>query len=222
VALDDYTRPEFERSALLTIDLQRDVLDGGPLEIPGTTAILPRVAALGRAFRGAGRPIVHMVRLYQGDGHDADLSRRARIQTGGQLLLAGSPGAELAPGIADLGMDGLDTVRLLEGVPQQIGPDEVAIYKPRWGAFFRTPLAEHLQMLGVSTLVVAGANFPNCPRTSVYEASERDYRLVVVADGISGLYARGCAELEGIGVAILTSAEIVGSLEAVSGRTPSG
>ncbi len=221
MVLDAYTSPEFERSALLTVDLQRDVLDGGPLGVPGTTAIVPRVAAVVRAFRSAGRPIVHMVRLYQGDGHDVDLSRRAQIQAGERVLLAGSPGAELVPGIVDADMNGLDSVRLLEGLPQQLGPDEVAIYKPRWGAFFRTPLAEHLQMLGITTLVVAGANFPNCPRTSLYEASERDYRLVVASDGISGLYGRACDELEGIGVAIMTSEEIAGSLETASGQPPS-
>ena len=67
-------------------------------------------------------------------------------------------------------------------------------------------------MLSVSTLVFAGANFPNCPRTSIYEASERDFRLVMASDGISGLYERGIAELEGIGVAVMTSEEIAAAL----------
>lgn len=217
MALDGYTSPDFDRSALVTIDVQRDVLDGGPLEIAGTSAFLPRLGALARGFRSAGRPIVHMVRLYQSDGHDVDLSRRARFDAGRPTLLAGSPGAELAPGIAEAGTDALDTVRLLEGLPQQLGPDEVVIFKPRWGAFFRTSLAEHLEMLGVNTLAFAGANFPNCPRTSIYEASERDYRLVVASDAVSGLYQRGSVELEGIGAALMTCGEIVGALVPESG-----
>lgn len=42
----------------------------------------------------------------------------------------------------------------------------------------------------------AGCNFPNCPRTSIYEASERDFRTVLVRDAISGLYERGEHERE--------------------------
>jgi nicotinamidase-related amidase len=48
--------------------------------------------------------------------------------------------------------------------------------------------------------VFTGCNFPNCPRTSVYEASERDFRIVVLEDALSGLYPQGRKELENIGV----------------------
>src|SRR5207247_7488079 len=64
----DYTAPQFQLSALITIDTQRDVLDGQPLEVPGTSAALPKMRTLAGAFRGAGRPIVHVVRLYRRDG----------------------------------------------------------------------------------------------------------------------------------------------------------
>jgi nicotinamidase-related amidase len=77
------------------------------------------------------------------------------------------------------------------------------MYKPRWGAFFQTPLEDHLRGLGVDTLAFCGANFPNCPRTSIYEASERDFRIVVAPDAVSGIYDRGRAELEGIGVVMM-------------------
>jgi nicotinamidase-related amidase len=52
-----------------------------------------------------------------------------------------------------------------------------------------------LDGLGVNTLVFGGCNFPNCPRTSISEASERDFRLVLAEDAISGLYDRGRQEL---------------------------
>lgn len=81
------------------------------------------------------------------------------------------------------------------------------MYNPRWGAFYRTPLAEHLAGLGVDSLVVCGCNFPNCPRTTVYEASERDFRLALVTDATSGLYARGARELADIGVRLFTAQE---------------
>ena len=68
----DDLRPHFELSALVTVDVQRDVLDGGTLEVPGTSAALGHIADLACAFRSAGRPIVHVVRLYLADGSNAD------------------------------------------------------------------------------------------------------------------------------------------------------
>jgi hypothetical protein len=66
----------------------------------------------------------------------------------------------------------------------------------------------------VSTLAFTGCNFPNCPWTSIYEASERDYRLVLIEDAISGLYDRGKAEMRNIGVTVKTSRECVEALHA--------
>jgi nicotinamidase-related amidase len=97
---------------------------------------------------------------------------------------------------------------------QTLGAREVAIYKPRWGAFYRTPLQEHLCEHAVSTIVFAGCNFPNCPRTSIYEASERDFRVVVVRDAISGLYERAEKELTNIGVHLIGSNEVTSALAA--------
>lgn len=103
----DYTSPDFSSAALITIDTQRDTLDGQPFEIPGTSAILPAMAALVREFRALGKPIIHVV------------------------------------------------------------------------------------------------------RTSIYEASERDFKIIVVEDAISGLYRRGREELRGIGVEIARAEDLI-------------
>src|SRR4029453_2753005 len=105
-----------------------------------------------------------------------------------------------------------DTELLLSGAVQDVGPDEVVIYKPRWGAFYETPLEDHLREHGVSTLVFCGCNFPNCPRTSIYEASERDFRIVLAEDAISGLYDRGREELRSIGVTLMPTAALIESV----------
>jgi len=211
-----YLAPDFTSVALLTIDTQRDTLDGQPFEIPGTAAALPEMRRVAEAFRATGRPIVHVVRLYRPDGSNVDLCRRRTVAEGARLVLAGSPGAELAPGLVPPNAPGLDAQLLLAGGIQHAGPGEVVIYKPRWGAFFQTPLEAHLRALGVSTLVFAGCNFPNCPRTSIYEASERDFRLVLVEDAISGLYERGKDELRTIGVVLMRTAELVTALGAAA------
>ena len=210
--MDRFTEPHFERSALVSVDVQRDVLDGQPMEIPGTSDALPAMGWVARAFRTAGLPVVHVVRLYLADGSNADLCRRSRLQRGDRMLSAGSPGAEIADELLPNASTRLDTELLLAGGIQSVGTREVVVYKPRWGAFFRTSLEEHLRSLKVDTLVVMGCNFPNCPRTTMYEASERDFRVVCVEDALSGLYDQGRKELDHIGVIRMRAFNVAESL----------
>jgi nicotinamidase-related amidase len=208
------TDPRFDSAALVVIDTQHDVLDDGALPIAGTSAALPAISRVLEAFREADRPIVHIVRIYEQDGSNADLCRRGLLRDGAPILIRDSSGSQIAgellpePGIE------LDAGLLLSGGVQSLAAREVAIYKPRWGAFYRTPLEDHLRGHDVSTVVLAGCNFPNCPRTSIYEASERDFRVVVVRDGLSGLYARGEQELAGIGVRLMTADEVRAAIRA--------
>jgi nicotinamidase-related amidase len=209
----DYTRPDFSAAALVTIDTQAGTLGGRPLEVPGTDAILPTLGSLASAFRNVSRPIVHIVRIYRPDGRNADLCRRSALECGARMLLEGSPDCQLAPGLLPQDARPLDCARLLSGGIQKISANEVVIFKPRWGAFYKTPLEDHLKELGITTLVFGGSNFPNCPRTSIYEASERDFRIVVATDALSGLYDRGITELKNIGVHFLTVADLIDKLK---------
>jgi nicotinamidase-related amidase len=211
--------PEFDASALVIIDTQRDLLDDGALTVPGTSAALPAMRRLLDAFRAAERPIVHIVRIYEQDGSNADLCRRELLRDGAPILIRDSEGTQIAPELLPDPAAELDANLLLGGGVQHLGPGEVAIFKPRWGAFYRTPLEHHLHALEVSTIVFAGCNFPNCPRTSIYEASERDFRIVLVRDAISGLYARGEQELAGIGVRLMDASEVEASLRAPVGSS---
>jgi nicotinamidase-related amidase len=213
---DSYTEPQFDHAALITIDTQRDVLDDGAFPIAGTSAALPAIGRLTEAFRRAHRPIVHIVRLYDRDGSNAEPCRRALLASGVQVVVRDTAGSELASELLPVAGLHLDSDLLLSGGAQPLGPDEVAIFKPRWGAFYRTPLEQYLTEREVSTIVFAGANFPNCPRTSIYEASERDFRVVVVRDALSGLYERGEQELEGIGVCLMSSDAVASALGAAA------
>jgi nicotinamidase-related amidase len=215
----DYIAPDFSRAALITIDTQVDTLDGEALEIPGTSDAVPRIAALASAFRDAGLEIVHVVRLYLPDGSNVDPCRRAVVESGIEILAPGSRGTQLAPGLVDRADFELDPEELLSGRPQEVGEGEVVIYKARWGAFYETPLEAHLRDRGITTLVFCGANFPNCPRTSIYEASERDFRIVLAEDAISGLYERGSDELRGIGVQLMPVSAIVEALSRAGTRS---
>jgi nicotinamidase-related amidase len=204
----DYTRPDFGAMALITIDMQQDFLDGQPFEISGTSEILPRMQMLAAAFRRAQLPIVHMVRLYKPDGSNVDLCRRRAVEQGATMVSPGTAGAELVTPLLPGHYGELEAGLLLSGAAQPLAPKEWVMYKPRWGAFFRTPLEQHLLALGVTSLAFAGCNFPNCPRTSIYEASERDFRIVLVEDAVSGLYDRGREEMTGIGVVLMSAEQL--------------
>ncbi len=213
-----YTTPDLTNSALLTIDVQRDFSQQGALaEIPGTMEVVPRIVRLLNAYRANERPIVHIVRLYLSDGSNVDLCRRASIQSGKEIVRPGSAGAQLVQALLPADDTELNCPDLLGGAIQTIGPNEVIIYKPRWGAFFGTPLQEHLNKLQVNTVVVCGCNFPNCPRTTIYEASERDFGIVLVEDAVSGIYGQGKAELQNIGVHLWSTETLTDALSRARG-----
>lgn len=67
----------------------------------------------------------------------------------------------------------------------------------------------HLKKFNVNTLIFTGYNFPNRLRTLIYEAIERDYRIILVSDALSGLYDRGKKDMENIGVLLYNTSEIL-------------
>jgi nicotinamidase-related amidase len=208
--MNQYVRPHRDSAVLLTIDVQNDfTLPGAPAEIDGTAEAVPRMRQLVETFRSREDPVVHVVRLYEGDGSNVDRCRRADVEAGANIVRPGTDGSEVVAELKPSTDVRLDADRLLAGEFQEISPSEHVLYKPRWGAFYRTALADFLESRSVDTVVVCGCNFPNCPRTTVYEASERDFRVVFVPDATSGVYERGVRELENIGVAVKETDEAV-------------
>jgi nicotinamidase-related amidase len=211
--MDEYTGPDYKSMALITIDVQNDFsLPGAPLEIKGTMEAIPNIVKLLELFRKLAKPIIHVVRLYKEDGSNVDMVRRKRIEGGVSAVRPGSDGAELVRQLKPHEFR-LDSERLLVGFMQQLTANEFVIYKPRWGAFYATALGEFLREKGINTLAFTGCNFPNCPRTSIYQASERDFRIVVVKDAISGIYGKGVEELANIGCEINVTQELADKLQ---------
>lgn len=207
--MTDYTTPARDSAALLTVDVQNDfTLQDAPATIPGTREAVPRMRRVVEAFRDAGKPVVHVVRLYRTDGSNVDLCRRGDVRESVRYVVPGSRGAEVVEELTPPDT-ALDADSLLDGELQEVGEQEWVMYKPRWSAFYGTPLDSHLQELGVDSVVVCGCNYPNCPRTTVYDASQRDYRVGFVSDATSRTYERGMEELGAIGVELMTAEEAV-------------
>jgi nicotinamidase-related amidase len=210
---DRYTEPHWDRAVLVSVDVQEDFgRPGSATWSPDKDLVIPAMARLLALFRERGMPVIHVVRLYLPDGTNADSCRRQKLESGLTVVAPGTDGAEIVSALKPSDGLRLDGERLLKGGLQAWSEREWVIYKPRWGAFYATPLEGHLRSLGVTTLVVCGFNFPNCPRTTIYEASERDFRIVMVRDGVSGLYDRGIEEIRNIGVAVMTVEEIMAAV----------
>lgn len=161
----DEPTPDWASSALLVIDFQRDLADDGDHPIPGTSGVAPAVRGLAAAFRGAGRPIVHVVRLYP-TGGDADLPRRAAIRSG--------------------------TARLHDWLTER----------------------------GVTSLAVAGCNLPNCPRATLFDASNHDYRAAPAVDAVCQVTQARLDDLSLIGIQLVTTAQVRSALERVTSTAP--
>ena len=204
-----YTDPHITRSALITIDTQNDfTLDDAPAHIAGTAEVVPNMARLTASYRKKELPIIHVVRLYLQDGSNVDLCRKQIIEEGKGIVTPESDGAELVDELKPDASIKLNADLLLSGELQQIGNNEFVMYKPRWGAFYGTALEAFLKELEVDTVVFSGCNYPNCSRTSIFEASERDFRVVLVKDAVSQLYTKGEEEMQNIGVSLMKTKEI--------------
>ncbi|MFD3258171.1 cysteine hydrolase family protein [Paenibacillus lentus] len=212
--MEKYTVPNLRNAAVLTIDTQNDFsLPGATAEIKGTYEVLSNMVKILEVCRKNRLPIIHVLRIYKADGSNADICRKEIIESGGRIVNPDTEGADLVDVIKPIGFQELRFDELLAGKIQQVGSHEWAIYKPRWGAFYQTKLDEFLRRLEVDTLVFIGCNFPNCPRTSIYEASERDYRLIMIEDAVSGTYERGLTELSNIGVRIYHTHKFISELK---------
>jgi nicotinamidase-related amidase len=212
--MHDYISPDNKHSALIIIDVQRDfTLPVATAEIPGTIQVVPNIQQLAQKYRMVGYPIIHVIRLYRQDGSNVDLCRRELVKSGKQIVIAGSVGAEIMDELKPSVDTALDSNLLLSGRLQQMGSMEWIMYKPRWGAFYGTPLEEHLRSLDVNTVAITGCNFPNCPRTTIYEASERDFRIVLLKDATSQIYEKALEEMRSIGVSVMDTRECISWLE---------
>ena len=212
--MKEYLAPERERVALITIDAQRDfILPSSPATVGGAVATVPAMRRLIDAFRTAGAPIVHTLRLYRCNGSNVDLCHRAAIEAGQRIVMPGTSGAELIDELKPSIGQRLEPELLLDGKLQEIGHREWLCYKPRLSAFFQTPLEDHLKSLGITTIVICGTDFPTSPRSTVYAASNRDFRIVLATDAISGATDAGLDELAQIGVYLMGSEQLLNWLK---------
>lgn len=167
------------RTALLVIDMQRDLCDPAGyaaqagLDVASLAAVAGNIARLIDAARAAGTPVI-----YTREGHLPDLSDctpakllRSRV-AGAEIGSRGPLGRLLVRGEA--GHDIIDALRP--------APGEIVIDKPGYGAFHRTGLETVLQGMGVARLLLCGVTTEVCVHSTLREAVDRGYDCVTIAD----------------------------------------
>lgn len=171
-------------TALVVIDMQRDFLQPGGFgaslgnDVTLLHAAIEPIAALLKAWRARGWPILHTREAHKPDLSDCPPSkrlrgpRRKRIGDDGalgRLLIAGELGAEIIPELAPL-------------------PGELVIDKPGKGMFWGTGLHEILQANVITHLVFTGVTTEVCVQTSMREANDRGYECLLVEDGTESYF----------------------------------
>lgn len=216
----NYCVPERKNVALLTVSAQHDFLKpGSPVRAVGAEPARPILRRVVEGFRAQGAHIYHAVRLYRPDGSNVDACRRQAIEEGVRVLMPGTFGAELLDELKPDPAFRLNPDCLLNGRMQALGPREWAFYRPRWGAFYGTDLEAQLRAAEISTLVLCGFSFATGIRATIYEASARDLRTVLIPDALGSASDEGVREVARMGVYLMTSESCLNWL-AGSHRSP--
>ncbi|MEJ2719483.1 MAG: cysteine hydrolase, partial [Deltaproteobacteria bacterium] len=164
----------------------------GSLRLHDLEHVMPHIVKVIALFREKAKPIIHIVRLYEKDGSNADLCRRWHIERG--KLSAAVPGTWGSQLVDCTNINGaeLDPPLLLSQGVQEIGPHEFIVYKPRFNAFHRTSLNSFLKSISINSVIIVGLTFPNCIRATQLGAADHDYRV--------GLVASACTEPDELGL----------------------
>jgi len=170
-----------KRTAAVAIDMHRGHLDPEvatlPLAAERCGSVIDRAAQLFGALRQRGVPIVHVVTEYR----DA-----------AEIMANPFWGAiENDPAKARKGMSRHNIIggRGTEIIPVLLDQRDVVVGgKKRYSPFFGTGLDFALRRrLGVDTLILAGINTSSCVLCCGFEATNRDYRVVIAADAVDSM-----------------------------------
>lgn len=149
--------------ALLVIDMLNDFFRQHAHLAAQRARLVAAVNTLAGAFREHDQPVFWVRQEFAPDLHDAFLEMRKHKLL---VTIAGTEGCELLPELDRRPTDG-------------------TIVKKRYSAFYGTELEATLRRIRPEVLVVAGINTHACVRTTVIDAYQRDYEVVVAAEAIA-------------------------------------
>jgi nicotinamidase-related amidase len=150
------------RTALLLMDYQSGILS----RLDDAADLLARAAQAIDVVRGRGGQIGYVRVAFE----DADYEAIPAHSHFAPLLAAAGPAMHAdSPATA---------------VDEKIAPEpgDIVVRKTRVGAFSTTDLDDQLRSRGITTLILAGLSTSGVLLSTVRDASDRDYRILVLAD----------------------------------------
>jgi nicotinamidase-related amidase len=159
--IHEEVRVDPTKTALIVGDMQNDfVKEGGSLVVPGAEATIPRIQDLLTLARESGMKVVFVQ-----DTHNE-----------------GDPEWEIWPEHVREGSWGWQIVDEL--APRE---DEAVIRKPRYDAFYGTPLDHFLRLWNVDTLILCGTVANICVHYTAASAAHRWFEVIIPKDTVSAL-----------------------------------
>ncbi len=150
--------------ALLVLGCQPGVLD----TVPDPSALLLKITSAVDLARLHGTQVIFIrISFREEDYQFAPMTNKEfAVLAREPLFRSGTPEAEIHPMLA-------------------AEPSDIVVRGIRLGAFSRTNLNEELTNTGITTLIVVGAHTSGALLTSIREAAELDYRLIILEDCVA-------------------------------------
>jgi len=195
--MTDLNAIDVQRSAVLILDYQVGVT----AMLPDAEQLCARAATVLDAARSAGVPVIYVVVEFRAgypEINPRNVALVERIKKTGRLL-AGSPEAQLHPAVAPKDGDAI-------------------VAKRRMGAFSGTELDMILRAANRDTLILFGIVTSGAVLSTVRQAFDADYRMLVVSDCCAdpdpALHATLMDKVLGRQAQLTTAAEVAASLRA--------
>lgn len=184
-------------TALIVMDMQKDFLMPGALYyVSGPRDVVPSICNLIKKGRERGWHIIYIVRGHDASGADVEKFRMDLFNSGPGFTVSGTEGA---------------------GVLEEIAPtrQDIVIEKVRFSGFFATKLDLVLRRLAIDTIMLCGAQYPNCIRATAVDGISLDYTVVVCTDATWGsspeVVAANISDMKNMGIKCLSTEEILTS-----------
>lgn len=151
------------KEALLIIDMLNDfVREGAPLEVPGIRKVIPVIKKEIENAKKEGKPVIYIC-----DTHNPDDKEFSKFGWPPHAV-KGAKGAKI-----------IDELKPQEG--------DIVIEKTTYSGFYNTALDETLKKLEVDSVRLAGCVTHICIMFTASDAVLRDYKVIVVENGVAGL-----------------------------------
>jgi nicotinamidase-related amidase len=143
--------------AVLTNDLQHELVNKNPERQRAVTESIPRFTGFLKGIRDRGHHVVHLQIVNLPDDPNAE-----RWDDGYLPVQKGTPGADI--------------------LPDFVGTSDIIVEKHKDSGFYETDLHDRLQALGVSTVIITGMQTQICVQTTAADAFFRGYNVWVPSD----------------------------------------